>query len=315
MIYELPKPKSPEIFENIICDLANNLYKTSSFSLYGRKGQNQKGIDIKSKELNTFIQCKLRTLNLNKRETKIKFINEIIKDINNILSNGFKPSKIIIATTIESDTTLQDYLNTTLLLNNIGCTIEFWSWTKISSEIFLFNNIVSKYYSYRNTMIEIARVEVLNKSIYQKSKENERLFEYKNIKGRNQLPIFDFSFLNNSENIILLNSIECFCEHLAVTRAGFSPKPNGILEPTKKFLINFEFKGFLGEPEKQIVELKNPIYINPKSPLRIQIQNQKPLINFYKVYFIFKFNSIDIQTPELFFNSDTAFSGKIITEI
>lgn len=180
MIYELPIPKSPEIFENLVCDLANSLYNSTSFNLYGRKGQSQKGIDIISNELNIFIQCKLRTLNLNKRETKINFLNEIINDINNILSNGFKPSKIIIATTIENDTLIQDYLNTSLLFNNIGCIVEMWSWTKISSEIFLFNNIVNKYYSYRNNSIEIARIEVLNKSVYRKSKVNERLFEFKN---------------------------------------------------------------------------------------------------------------------------------------
>ena len=315
MIYELPKPKSPETFENLICDLANSLYKTTNFSLYGRRGQNQKGIDIISNEFNIFIQCKLRTLNLDKRETKIKFLDEIVKDINNILSNGFNPSKIIIATTIESDTILQDYLNTALLLNNIGCTIEFWSWTKISNEIFLFSNIVNKYYSYRNTLIEIAHIQVLNKSIYKKSKENERLFEFKNIKERNQLPTFDFSFLNNSENTILLNSIECFCEGLAVARGGLPPKPNGILQPTKKFLINFNLKGSLEKPDKQTLDLKNPIYVYPKSPLRIQIQNKKPLVNFYKIYFIFKFNNTEIKTPDLFFNSDSTFSGRIVTEI
>jgi hypothetical protein len=315
MIYELPKPKSPETFENLVCDLANSLYKTTSFNLYGRKGQNQKGIDIISYELNIVVQCKLRTLNLNKRETKIKFINEIIKDINNILSNGFKPFKIIIATTLESDTIIQDYLNTALLFNKIGCTIEIWNWTKISSEIFLFTNIVNKYYSYRNNSVEIARIEVLNKSIYCKSKVNERLFEYRNISGRNHLPIFDFSFINNSDNTILLNSIECVCEVLAVVRAGFPPKPNGILRPTKKFLINFAFNGFLEKPNSQFIEPNNPIYVYPKSPLRIQIQNQKPLINFYKIYFIFKFNNITVKTPELYFNSDSNYSGKIVTEI
>lgn len=315
MIYELPKPKSPETFENLVCDLANDLHNTTSFNLYGRKGQNQKGIDIISFELNIVIQCKLRTLNLNKRETKVNFLNEIIKDINNIFSNGFKPSKIIIATTIESDTTLQDYLNTTMLFNQIGCNIEFWSWTKISSEIFLFNNIVNKYYSYRNNSIEIARIEVLNKSIYQKSKENERLFEFRNIKGRNQLPTFDFSFINNTDNTILLDTIECVCEVLAVARGGFPPIPNGILQPTKKFLIKFEFTGLLEKPDKKIIELEDPIYVYPKSPLRIQIQNQEPLINFYKIYFVFKFNNINIQTPELFFNSDMTYSGKIVAEI
>ncbi|MBV7439844.1 hypothetical protein KRX57_00245 [Weeksellaceae bacterium TAE3-ERU29] len=317
MIYELPKPKSPETFENLVCDIANSLYKTTSFNLYGRKGQKQKGIDIISFDLNTIIQCKLRSLNINKRETKLNFINEIIKDINNIFSNGFKPSKIIIATTIENDTTIQDYLNTTLLFNNIGCTIEFWSWTKISSEMFLFKNIVNKYYSYRDDSIELARIEVLNKSIYQKSKTHERLYEFKNIKNKNQLPIFDFSFINNSDKTILLNSIECFCEMLPVARAGFAPKPNGILKPTKKFLIDFNFNLSLtnDKPDIQYIEIENPIYVYPNSPLRIQIQNKKPLINFYKIYFIFRFNDIDIKTPELFFNSHQTYSGKIVTEI
>ena len=315
MIYELPIPKSPEIFENLICDLANSLYNSTSFNLYGRKGQSQKGIDIVSNELNIFIQCKLRTLNLNKRETKINFLNEIINDINNILSNGFKPSKIIIATTIENDTLIQDYLNTSLLFNNIGCIVEMWSWTKISSEIFLFNNIVNKYYSYRNNSIEIARIEVLNKSVYRKSKVNERLFEFKNIKGRNQLPTFDFSFINNSDNTIILNDIECVCEALAVARAGFPPEPNGILLPTKKFIINFDLSTILEKPDKKLIELKNPIFIYPKSPFRIQVQNKKPIVNFYKIYFIFKFNNIEIRTPNLFFNSDSTYSGRIVTKI
>ncbi len=46
MLYQLPIPKYPEVFENLVCDLLNEVYKTTSFSLYGRKGQKQHGIDI-----------------------------------------------------------------------------------------------------------------------------------------------------------------------------------------------------------------------------------------------------------------------------
>ncbi len=315
MIYELPKPKSSELFENMVCDLANYRFNTTSFSIYGRKGQKQNGIDIISYENKIVIQCKLRTINLNDRKTKIAFINEIIKDINSILSQGIFPSKIIIATTIENDTLIQDQLNSWMLLHSTPIAIEFWSWDKISNDLFLFSILVNKYYPFRNSNIELSRVDVLNKSIYKKSKENEKLYYFQNIKGRSQLPVFDFSFINNTEGTILLNSINCYCCELAVARGGFPPEPTGILKPTKKFVINFKFNRFMKGSEEIKIDLKNPIYVNPKSPFRIQIQNKKPFVNFYRISFKFNFNNANIITPELFFNSDNAYSGRIIKEI
>ncbi|PIF05306.1 MAG: hypothetical protein CSA36_07590 [Draconibacterium sp.] len=317
MVYQLPIPKSPEVFENIVCDLINQIYKTSNFSLYGRKGQNQKGIDIISSELNIVVQCKLRTLNLNKRKTKIDFVNEIIKDIRSALSLNIKPEKFIIATTLENDNLIQDYLNTLMIFNNLNIVIEFWSWSKISSDIFLYSNIVNKYYPFRNNSLEFARINILNKSVYKKSKTNELLFEFQNNKNVNQLPVFDISFINNSQNTILLNKIDCFCHTLSVARGGFPPVPNGILKPTKKFIIDFKLMSdFINnKPSKEEILLEDPIFVNPKSPLRIQIQNKKPLTEFYRVYFIFHFNNEVIQTPNIFFNSDHLPSGKIVTEL
>ncbi len=317
MIYQLPIPKSPEIFENLICDLLNQTYKTSNFSLYGRKGQNQRGIDIISSELNIVVQCKLRTLNLNDKKTKIDFVNEIIKDIRASFNLNIKPEKFIIATTLENDNLIQDYLNTLMIFNGLGIIIEFWSWSKISSEIFLYSSIVNKYYPFRNNILEFARINVLNKSVYKRSKHNELLFEFQNIKNVNQLPVFDISFINNSENTILLNKIDCFCYTLSVARGGFPPKPNGILKPTKKFVIDFKFiSNFTNnEPSKEEILLKDPIFINPKSPLRIQIQNKKPLTEFYRIHFIFHFNNEVIKTPEIFFNSDYLPRGKVVREL
>ncbi|MBD8084530.1 hypothetical protein [Chryseobacterium caseinilyticum] len=316
MLYKLPIPKSPEIFENLICDLINASYKTTSFNLFGRRGQNQNGIDIISNEFKTIVQCKLRSINLNNRKTKITFIKEVLEDVNSILKNSQLPERIIIATTIENDTLVQDYLQSISFLNNLSIIFEFWSWSKISSEIFLFPNILAKYYPFRNDNIEIGRLEVLNKRIYRKSKQNELLYEFQNLKNKNHLPIFDFSFINNTENTILLNSIDCFCTHQAVVRAGSPAKPAGILKPTKKFIIDLKFNESLSSDfEKFTLEMKDPIYINPKSPFRIQLQNKKPIINFLKIYFTFNFNLATIKTPELYFNSFTTFSGKIITDI
>lgn len=316
MVYELPIPKSPELFENLVSDIANSLYHTTSFCLYGRKGQNQKGIDILSNELEIVIQCKLRTLNLNSRKTKISFINEIISDINSILKSETYPKKIIIATTLQNDTVIQDYLQTLLFtLRDRRILIEFWSWNKISNEIFLFPNILKKYYPFRSGTIELGGFKILNKSVYEKAKGNELLYYYKNIPRINHLPIFDLSFINNSEETILLNSFKCFCTHQAIGRAGFPPTPVGILKVTKKFVIDLKFSGAFGEYECIEMELDDPIFVGPKNPFRIQIQNTKPLVNFYKICFEFKFNSTTIKSPEFFFNGFNTHSGRVVENI
>lgn len=316
MIYQLPIPKSSELFEYIICDLLNSLHNTTSFSLYGRKGQNQHGIDIISYEKAVVCQCKLRKLDIHIKENKIRFINEIIKDINSILKLERKPGKIIIATTIENDTLIQDQLNTITILHGIPISIEFWSWDYISNNLFLFNNLVNKYYPIRNSHIELANIEVLNKSIYKRSKENNRLFEFQNIKNRNQLPVFDLSFINNTENTILLNSVDVYCGLLSVAKGGFYEKPSGILKVTKKISVDLNSPLEWGEESKNMIDLKDPIFIYPKSPFRVQIQGKNPIVSYMKVRFGFNFNQNQIiMSPELFFNSDYAIRGKIITEI
>lgn len=315
MIYQLPVPKSSQIFESIICDLLNSLYKTTSFNLYGRNGQSQKGIDIISYERLIVAQCKLRTLNIKDRKTKISFINEIISDINSIIKLEKNPEKIIIATTIENDTLIQDQLNTITLLNGIPIIIEYWSWDYISNNLFLFNHIVNKYYPYRNNNIELANLRVLNKTVYVKSKEHERLYYFKNIKNRNQLPVFDIMFINNSENTIILNTIDVYSQILTIAKAGHFDKPSGILKVTKKFNLKLNYGEVATQEGKSTIELNNPLYAYPKAPFRIQIQTTKPINIYLKVRLAFNFNSDIVISPEIFFNSDYALSGKIIQYI
>ena len=316
MIYRLPIPKSSELFECIVCDLLNSLHSTTSFNLYGRMGQRQHGIDIISYEKAIVCQCKLRVMDINVRRNKIDFINDVIKDINSILSLNIAFEKIIIATTVENDTTIQDYINTTAISHGIMTPIELWSWDYISNNLFLFNNIVNKYFPFRNNHIEFASIKVLNKSIYRVSKENKRLFEFKNIKNRNQLPVFDISFINNTENTILLNSIDIPCKLLSVAKGGAYEKPSGILKVTKKITTDLHFTSeFVDNEHKNSIELKDPIYIYPKSPFRIQIQGKKPITVYMKIQFVFNFNQASIITPELFFNSDYAVSGRIVRSI
>lgn len=57
-LYQLPVPNNEDLFEDAICELFDNIEKTSTFKKFGRKGHNQKGIDIFSAEKNIAIQCK-----------------------------------------------------------------------------------------------------------------------------------------------------------------------------------------------------------------------------------------------------------------
>jgi len=56
--YQLPLLADERDFQNLICDLFNQLERTNSFSEFGRKGQEQKGIDIYSPVKKIVIQCK-----------------------------------------------------------------------------------------------------------------------------------------------------------------------------------------------------------------------------------------------------------------
>lgn len=245
----------------------------------------------------------------------MRFITEVLKDLNLIIKTRTLPERIIIAATIENDTLIQDQLQSILTFNDIPVIIEFWSWSKISNAVFLFEPILHKYFPFRQMQVELARIDVLNKSIYKKSSSNELLYNYQDIRNRNHLPIFDFSFINNTDNTVTMNSVACYTAHQAVGRAGFPPKPSGILKPTKKFIINLKLSINLGKYDKTVLYFDDPIYAQPKAAFRIQLQNTKPIIHFHKIYFVFNFNSTSIQTPELYFNSYTTFSGILHNKI
>ena len=93
-------------------------------------------------------------------------------------------------------------------------------------------------------------------------------------------------------------------KHLRLLVQYFRPNQMGYYYQLKKILINFDFA-----IDKLYNTLKNPVFVYPKSPLRIQIQNKTPIVNFYKIHFVFKFNNIEIRKPDLFFNSDSTYSG------
>lgn len=307
MIYNLPIPQSPELFESLVCDLLSAIHNTTNFQLYGRRGQKQNGIDIISFERKIVCQCKLKQQPPSTKTEKNAFLNMIIHELNSICQSNHAIEKIIIACSIENDTSIQDKIAS--LSVHFGVTIEFWSWQQINSYIFLFPEIISKYYNFRNPSIEIARFEVLSSLVYSKDKANNRVYYFLNNASENQLPIFDISFINNSEDITLLNSITAFSQSLFIVKAGFYDEPAGEVKVTKQYFMDLPLGKDFFDVGDNTLTLPDPLFIRPKGILRIQVQATKPIIGYRKITFAFNFNTKTLLSPELFFNSDFVGGG------
>jgi len=302
MTYLLPIPKSPETFEDLVCDLANALHQTTHFKKYGRKGQLQSGIDIISHADKIYIQCKLKTIDLSKKGAKFQFIQSVFKDISAIIRIDHTPEKIIIAATVANDTLIQNRINTIMLMNGVPFSVELWDWEFINNNIFLYPNILNKYFPFRKQYIELANIAVLNKSVYKKSKEFDHVYYYHDRKNSNQLPVFDFSFINNTENTVLLQAVDCLALLQPIAKAGIYPKPSGILKITRKYVLDIKY-GFREEYEVNPLDMPDPIFVAPKGVMRIQIQFTKAIVNYSKFKFAFLFNDTTITSPEILFNA------------
>lgn len=97
-----PKPKGWVEFEEIVCSAAKIRFRNSDFTLHGRQGQSQDGVDVYGDDQSgkpVGIQCK-NTLG---GVTEKTMLEEVKK------AEAFKPalSKLYVATTADADTKLQ----------------------------------------------------------------------------------------------------------------------------------------------------------------------------------------------------------------
>jgi|GEM_PF-1460666 len=144
----IPPWNDDKKFEQFILDYYNELDNVRNYSLYGRSGQKQYGIDIYSTDKETVIQCKLRLIE-NQTKDKIRkgLIKELKEDFQSFLEfnakHNSKFTKFIFATTSAPDVEIDDEC-IKLSLNNLGITVEYWHWNKLMQN--LPDAIRDKYY-------------------------------------------------------------------------------------------------------------------------------------------------------------------------
>lgn len=143
-----PKTKSSEEFENIAKDCAKKHWK-QNFSLYGRLGQAQHGIDIYSADFFIVIQCKNYTDN--KKDTIEKFKQEISKDYKRAASKFPDIKLFVIATALDRNTDIQNFIRDLDKEKNDFSEIveiQILFWEDLCEELAGDINLLKKYYPF-----------------------------------------------------------------------------------------------------------------------------------------------------------------------
>lgn len=308
-IYKLPTITEPNIFESLVTDYLNYRYNTTSFQKFGRKGQKQYGVDIISFEYNIAVQCKVISNMPRTNSQRKRIIEKISKNIIEAYNSHLLVSKLIIATTLPRDVNFFGKESPFFYASAQGMLeLESWSWDDICDGLTTFPVLLKKYFGSFLPKISIASLAVLPKSVYEKVENDKPYFcefkfyyKYQNKKGRNHLPIFDVSIINNSDETVLLTSVDVYAERTAVM-GGFPSKPIGELTPYKKYKLKLLFKyNNQFTPNKSTLEFPNPIYLYPKAPLRIHLQGDSVINAPSRVRFAFNFNNNKLFSEYVYF--------------
>lgn len=145
-MFQLPPLDDEILFERLILDILNEM-EGNHYQLFGRRGQEQKGIDIvniRSIDERTVIQCKKKDVNQENKKISNQLIKDIDTDIKKLRGLNFKYTRFILASTFKDDAAIQEYLLSKSDLLEIN--FEYWGWETITQYLSKYPNLLIKYY-------------------------------------------------------------------------------------------------------------------------------------------------------------------------
>lgn len=172
MIHQLPKIENATIFEDLICDLLNNEYKTISFKKFGKQGHSQKGIDIFSVEHDLVVQCKKKDLARKESIIRRELCDDIEKDVMKIISQNLRINvkMLIIVSTISDHPDIDEICEDIKTKYECNFEIIYWGWETIQNKILDSKILLSKYYpsfivQISNSEQQFHEIQILKKRI------------------------------------------------------------------------------------------------------------------------------------------------------
>lgn len=147
--FQIATPVNPKDFENLLADIFNELYSTSSFKCFGKNGHKQKGLDIISTEKDIVIQSKLKDLTRKSILIKRELLNDIDETISFIMKE--KPKLdfniLYIATTFSEHPDFDEYCETLKKERQLDFDIIFWGWETIQRHLISLPKTLSTHFS------------------------------------------------------------------------------------------------------------------------------------------------------------------------
>lgn len=174
-------PETSEKFEKLCCDFLSSTNRAGKrYVIYGRKGQNQHGIDLYSGKFSIVVQCKDYS-NAN------DFVNKIKEDYENAMEEfaDFKPIRFIVMTSLPTDTNIQMGIEKIKIKKKTPIQIIFWE--DIVEEILknpvLLHEYYPKYFDATFINVETEVIQLIKSHLEELKKGAKLLHELSNIES------------------------------------------------------------------------------------------------------------------------------------
>ncbi len=139
---KLPMPKDASEFESITVDILNAQYRDRNFQAYGRRGQKQYGIDVKTHDGGELIaaQCK------DYKKIDPSQIRSIVTAVDTKAGSLMNLKHLIIAIAAERDTKSQDEVQKINESGEYPFNVDIMFWDDFTTQLFDNPGLLSRYY-------------------------------------------------------------------------------------------------------------------------------------------------------------------------
>lgn len=146
--HQLPQISNDDRFEELICDLFNAMESTNTYKRFGRKGHQQKGIDIFSSEKDVVIQCKKKDLSRREILIKKELMDDVERDIEKVISNGLKIkfSKLFFTSTYKDHPDIDEFCELIKEEKKLDFDVIYWGWDTIEQKIIDRPELIEKFF-------------------------------------------------------------------------------------------------------------------------------------------------------------------------